>query len=292
MSPKSSSGPDAAAAEPAHQRDGGRGDLPRLICRRLLGQVVAASSASTWPGAVRRLPDQGQYVSQSELDETVNILNNRVNGLGVSGAEVQRAGNNQISVSIPGVKDAAQVLTDIGKTAQLYFRPVVCSGLPPDACRRATKAPRRRPSRHETISGDGTLPACGSTTHHAANLDVTPNSSVQGYSSNNPATRPAVRGVHRHERGQAELRAPAPCCCPGLPDGALRDTSLRYVLGPAQMTGHSIGSAQAQQNQTGAWEVDYTLRARPAPRCGTRWRRRTSTCCSGSSSTAWCSRPR
>jgi preprotein translocase subunit SecD len=34
---------------------------------------------------------------------------------------------------------------------------------------------------------------------------------------------------------------------------------LRCVLGPAQMTGRSIGSAQATQNQTGAWVVDYTL---------------------------------
>jgi preprotein translocase subunit SecD len=65
-------------------------------------------------------------VPATELAETVNILNNRVNGLGVSGAQVSTTGNDQISVSIPGVKNAAQVLNTIGQTARLYFRPVLC----------------------------------------------------------------------------------------------------------------------------------------------------------------------
>jgi preprotein translocase subunit SecD len=69
-------------------------------------------------------------VPAAELAETVNILNNRVNGLGVSGAQVSTSGNDQISVSIPGVKDAAQVLNTIGQTARLYFRPVLCYAPP------------------------------------------------------------------------------------------------------------------------------------------------------------------
>ena len=37
-------------------------------------------------------------------------------------------------------------------------------------------------------------------------------------------------------------------------------TTVRYVLGPEEMTGSSIGSAVAQQNQTGQWEVNYSLK--------------------------------
>ena len=59
-------------------------------------------------------------VPQSELQETVDILNNRVNGLGVSGAQVSTTGNNEISVSIPGVKDAATVLADIGNDHAVF----------------------------------------------------------------------------------------------------------------------------------------------------------------------------
>jgi preprotein translocase subunit SecD len=40
------------------------------------------------------------HPSQTDLAETVNILNSRVNGLGVSGAQVSTTGTNQISVSM------------------------------------------------------------------------------------------------------------------------------------------------------------------------------------------------
>jgi preprotein translocase subunit SecD len=69
-------------------------------------------------------------VPKSELQETVDILNNRVNGLGVSGAQVSTSGNDQIAVAVPGVKNAAQVLHQIGQTARLYFRPVLCYAPP------------------------------------------------------------------------------------------------------------------------------------------------------------------
>ena len=137
------------------------------------------------------------------------ILNNRVNGLGVSGAQVSTTGNNEISVSIPGVKDAATVLADIGNTAQLYFRPVLCTAYPLTLtpATKATKTTKAQPAQ-KAISGNGTLPACGANyATNLANLAVTPNSSVQGYSSNTPQPDPHVRAVHQHERERSQLRA-------------------------------------------------------------------------------------
>jgi preprotein translocase subunit SecD len=46
---------------------------------------------------------------------------------------------------------------------------------------------------------------------------------------------------------------------PGIGGACDGSTQVRCVLGPAQMTGRSIGSAQATQNQTGQWVVDYSL---------------------------------
>src|ERR1700731_2730465 len=63
--------------------------------------------------------------TQSQLNEVVTILSNRVNGLGVSGATVNVQGKNVV-VSAPGVKDARRVLQLGGQTAQLFFRPVLC----------------------------------------------------------------------------------------------------------------------------------------------------------------------
>lgn len=45
---------------------------------------------------------------------------------------------------------------------------------------------------------------------------------------------------------------------PGVANACGRG-ELRCVLGPAQMTGRSIASAKATQNQIGAWVVDYTM---------------------------------
>ena len=70
------------------------------------------------------------HVSASDLAETADILNNRVNGLGVSGAQVETTGNNEITVAIPGLKDPAEVLKAIGQTARISFRPVLCYAPP------------------------------------------------------------------------------------------------------------------------------------------------------------------
>ena len=66
-----------------------------------------------------------QKVSQSDLNETVNILTNRVDALGVSGAQVGTQGQ-YIVVSIPGRQGPPEDPSTIGQTAQLYFRPVLC----------------------------------------------------------------------------------------------------------------------------------------------------------------------
>jgi preprotein translocase subunit SecD len=231
-----------------------------------LGSFAAVFAAKWTPrlgldldGGLAVVYQTSKTVSSSELQETVSILNNRVNGLGVSGAEVSSAGNNEISVSIPGVKNAAQVLSDIGNTAQLYFRPVLCTTYPLSLApaTKATKTKKATPA-EKPISGNKTLPACGSTyATTLANLAVTPNSSVQGYTSANVPPDPTFAqytststNVKNYEHRSVLL----PLLSTNL------KTSVRYVLGPEQMTGTSIGSAVAQQSQTGQWEVNYSLK--------------------------------
>ncbi len=193
---------------------------------------------------------QGTHVTPSDLDETVNILNLRVNGLGVSGAQVQTTGKDQISVSIPGVKDAQQVLNQIGETARMYFRPVLCFGYPQAIPKNKKDAPPLR--------GIATIPACSSSTQlTASNLNVQPNNSPQGYSENNVPPDPQYEAYPSTDVAKPNYPK-STVLLPGL-QGACGLHGLRCVLGPAQMTGRSIGSAQATQNQTGQWVVDYTL---------------------------------
>ena len=192
---------------------------------------------------------EGQHISQADLDETVNILNLRVNGLGVSGAQVQSTGKNQISVSIPGVTDAQQVLDQIGQTARMYFRPVLCFAYP----QAVPKASKTKVLPRSVAS----VPPCGTSYElSAANLGVTPNNSAQGYTSNNIPPDPQFTNTPSTSVDKPGYVA-STVLLPGL--AASGSGGERYVLGPSQMTGRAISSATATQSQTGAWVVDYNL---------------------------------
>jgi preprotein translocase subunit SecD len=64
---------------------------------------------------------EGKTPSQDQLDQTVGILDRRVNGLGVTESQIQKQGADQISIALPGIDDPEQALSVIGKTAQLEF---------------------------------------------------------------------------------------------------------------------------------------------------------------------------
>jgi preprotein translocase subunit SecD len=61
-------------------------------------------------------------ITQPDLDAVQKVIENRINGLGVSEALIQGAGNNQILVQLPGVNDPQQAERVLGGTAQLEFR--------------------------------------------------------------------------------------------------------------------------------------------------------------------------
>lgn len=59
------------------------------------------------------------------MNTAVGIIDRRVNGLGVSEAEVQTQGRDHIIVNIPKGTNEQQAREQVGTTAQLYFRPVL-----------------------------------------------------------------------------------------------------------------------------------------------------------------------
>ena len=66
-------------------------------------------------------PTRFAKVDGSSIQDTIDIMNKRVNQLGVSEPEIQRSAENQIDVSLPDVTDAKQAEEQVGTTAQLYF---------------------------------------------------------------------------------------------------------------------------------------------------------------------------
>lgn len=188
-------------------------------------------------------------VSQTQLDQTVSILTNRVNAYGVSGATVGTQGGD-ILVQVPGVKNGRAILKDLGQTAQLYFRPALC-GAPAYA---GSKSKSAKPA-------SAALPTCTSTSALTkTNLAVTPTSATT-FTSKTPSADAAL----------ADYKSTPPTkdtknktvLLPAI-NGA--GSYPRYLLGPAQLTGHAIASAVAQTTQLGKWVVSYTLTSSGTPK--------------------------
>ncbi|NEP19455.1 MAG: hypothetical protein F6J97_21615 [Leptolyngbya sp. SIO4C1] len=66
--------------------------------------------------------EQIPQVGERELEAVQRVVEGRVNGLGVSEAVVQSAGQDQLIVQLPGVSDPEQAERVLGGTAQLEFR--------------------------------------------------------------------------------------------------------------------------------------------------------------------------
>ena len=62
-----------------------------------------------------------QDMTDYALEKTITTLNNRVNELGVSEAVIQRQGEKNISVDLPGIQDTTRAKEILGKTATLRF---------------------------------------------------------------------------------------------------------------------------------------------------------------------------
>ncbi|MGW8063307.1 protein translocase subunit SecD [Streptomyces ziwulingensis] len=92
-----------------------------------LGIDLAGGTSIT----LRAVPEAGQEsaINKTNMDTAVEIMERRVNGLGVSEAEVQTQGDRNIIVNIPKGTNSEEAREQVGTTAKLYFRPVLATEL-------------------------------------------------------------------------------------------------------------------------------------------------------------------
>ncbi len=76
-----------------------------------------------------RTPD-GSKPTRDALDQALQIISSRVNGLGVSGSEVVIDGDNLV-ITVPG-NDGSEA-RNLGQTARLFIRPVIGQPIPVEA---------------------------------------------------------------------------------------------------------------------------------------------------------------
>ena len=58
---------------------------------------------------------------QKTMEQTREVINKRVDALGVSNATVSVEGNNRLRIEMPGVENAEEAIKKVGTTAQLKF---------------------------------------------------------------------------------------------------------------------------------------------------------------------------
>ena len=98
-----------------------------------------------------RTPD-GSQPTREALDQAQQIIDSRVNGLGVSGSEVVIDGDNLV-ITVPG-NDGTQA-RNLGQTARLFIRPVIGQPIPVEAVNKQTETP---PGEGPATTAPGTPP--------------------------------------------------------------------------------------------------------------------------------------
>jgi SecD/SecF fusion protein len=77
-------------------------------------------------------PTKQSAVTAEALQRSIDIMRERVDQLGVAEPEIQQSGQDQIDVSLPDVKNAAEAERQVGEVAQLHFYDWEANVLGPD----------------------------------------------------------------------------------------------------------------------------------------------------------------
>lgn len=72
-------------------------------------------------GVQVRLQAQGE-TTDKDIEKVIEIMNTRINSLGVTEPVIQQEGSDRVLIELPGLQDPEEAIELIGKTAQLTFR--------------------------------------------------------------------------------------------------------------------------------------------------------------------------
>ncbi|MES5822239.1 protein translocase subunit SecD [Streptomyces sp. RG80] len=236
--------------------------------------------------------DQGSAINKANMDTAVEIMNRRVNGLGVSEAEVQTQGSNNIIVNIPKGTNSKEARDQVGTTAKLYFRPVLAQEATGAAA--ATPSPSASASKSGSSSASpspstsesattgekatsSTSPSASATAQgraasDALKADPTPSTSTSASSSASPSAS-ASSGAGTSADAKLQAKYAALDCSKQAqrtkagegvkPEdttvgcGEIDGVWYKYLLGPAAVAGTEVDEAKAvfDTQSAAGWQV-------------------------------------
>ncbi|MGA8295485.1 MAG: protein translocase subunit SecD [Acidimicrobiales bacterium] len=183
-------------------------------------------------------------VSKSTLQNVANIMTSRADALGVSQPNITTQGN-QVVIELPGVKDPKRILSIIGTTAQLFFRPVI-AGAPAYTPTAAKKGEKPKTAPYVTPPGPTsayhwTSAYWSSANGGTFNCDGICEDPVYTSYPTTPITRDDPKKIVIFNNPSGDYGA------------------ARLVLGPSQAAGTIIKSAFATLLTSGQWVVEFNL---------------------------------
>jgi preprotein translocase subunit SecD len=269
----------------------------------IIGLYGLLGAVSTW-GTAQRTPKLGldlsggtqlilkpkvvgnQTINQGQILKAVDIIRARVNGSGVTEAEVSTQGTNDIVISLPGTPDPATVAS-LQKSSQLSMRatlveapttptpaPTATGPSPLKPTGTATSSPKVS-SPATTAPKSGFPPALTAATTPAPTATPTPGTPTAAPTTAAPAAGAKPKNpsdlawvTPALEKQLAALNCSDPKSVEAIVDDPAKpmvtcDASdpLKYILGPAEVFGTTISNASSGQQTTqggstsGVWEV-------------------------------------
>ena len=194
--------------------------------------------------------ESGQSVSSEQLNEAVKIIRQRIDSAGVSEAEINTQGGQNIVVSIPGVPDDATI-NRIESSAKLEFRPVLVAGAPSAA------------SVGEDVVGEDGVATPVPTPTVDPSLESTPTAVPTDGSDLNWITPALQARYEAFDCSKIDTTNVAPAAEPLVTCEA--DGSIKYILGPVEVSGENVSDATNGQQTTqsgattGEWVVNITF---------------------------------
>lgn len=173
----------------------------------------------------------GEAVTPEQLERAVAIIRQRVDASGVSEAEINTQGNQNIVVSIPGEPDD-ETRERIQSSAKLEFRPVLAADLPsPDTIgEEGAEDPATDPSASPSAEPSAAPSPTASPTDASDLAWITPELQEQ-FDTFDCASLSAVGA------NVAPTDEPLITC--------EQDGSIKYILGPVEVAGERIADARA-----------------------------------------------
>ena len=203
-----------------------------------------------------RTPD-GQAPAQEDLELARQIIEQRVNGLGVAEAEVVTEGDSNIVISVPG-DDGGQA-RELGQTAQLRFRPVVSGPEPATPATSESAVPSGDATATDPAAPSSAAPSSAAPSPAEPTGTAAPSGDAVPDPEADTARPPVTQEQATAEYATLACDAEAPGSV-DRPDDFVatcsEDGTAKYLLGQAVVEGTDVTDASAGTRAgTGEWIV-------------------------------------